>query len=383
MRKGGSGKSSARARVAGSVVALLVVVALAIGACGGFLAARSMLPPSVVSSTQAGRMQPTQSQYDDSRNVTVTLSSSQGQTVTSPTGGVVTSVTCAAGAQANSGGTFLSLDSVPQLALHTDVPLWRSLTSGTRGEDAQGLNNALRRLGYAAPAGDTMTWATITAYNQLVANVGAAKLTAEGGWAITPASFIWLERDSATIESCTVRQGQQLTPGATVLTTRAAPVAATLTLPTDDLQPGDRALAVGDQRFDVAAGTTQITDAGMLQAIMASQEYQIAVLQAQGGASGGSGGAGGSGVGGGGAPSAAAISVKFPWALKTPVEVWELPPSALYDAKGTEACVLSDGKPTGVGIVASELGKTKVTVDGGGVLGMVRVNAGDDSGACR
>ena len=67
-----------------------------------------------------------------------------------------------------------------------------------------------------------------------------------------------------------------------------------------------------------------------------------------------------------------------------------VPPAALYDVHNGKACVVADGEPRAVTIVASQLGRAMVTVEDGSTLHTVelsRANASDKDGmnakACR
>ncbi|MBW3093612.1 hypothetical protein KIH79_11910 [Bifidobacterium sp. 82T10] len=367
-------------------VSVLVLVGLVLASCGvagGFLLTKSMIPPTLVSTAKGGTVDPVSGQYDDSRDATVTVSSGTGQSVTSVGAGTVTGSSCAPGMTAQSGSSLYAIDEVGQLMLHTDVPMYRELKSGMSGRDAAALNAELIRLGYAAPNTDTMTWDTIVAYNALAQSVGAKPLAEETGWAIGSANFVWLSQTSAPIAVCTAKVGQNVTPGAELFSTGSTPTSAAVSLPNTQAVAGDRVIVVGDQRFDLPADTTAITDASELDAIMSSNEYLVAKTQA-GMASGSdmaSGGSDSAGVSDGGSMSGS-LSVTFKWVLKTPLNVWEVPPSALYDVTGETGCVASDGKPVPATIIASELGKTKITVDADS-LGRVDIAPGDDAQPCR
>lgn len=163
-----------RQPLAMSVVALLVVIALAAGVGCGFLLVRPAIPQSLRSSTASGSITAAKSRFDDARDVTVTVHTGTGRTVASPKSGTITAYGCAPGQTIDSGTSFIAVDEVPLLSLHTAVPPFRDLQSGMRGRDVAALNAELRRLGYAAPDGDAMTWDTILAYNALADTVGAA-----------------------------------------------------------------------------------------------------------------------------------------------------------------------------------------------------------------
>ena len=356
---------TARNGVAVSIVVLLALVIFAVGLGGGFLLTRSKIPPSLVSSTEATTVKVASAQFDDARSVTLAVSLGESSTVTSPVSGTITGTSIGTGTVIGSGGTVFDVDAKPVLALHTDVPLYRTLTSGTRGPDAAGLNAALRRLGYGAPDSDWMTWDTIAAYNALADSEGAARITADSGWSIGPESFVWLPADSVTVKQSSIAVGRQITAGANLFTTAAIPLKATLPTSATDLVAGDRTLVIGEQTFAVPAGTVELTDPAMLAAIGGSVAFRLASMS---GDSGGAptGGVGGTGaVGGASGTGGGTLSVSYDWRLAQPLTALTVPPSAVYDASGGLGCVSVDAKPVKVSIIASQLGKTMVSVGDG------------------
>lgn len=375
MRRGEA--SGRRGAVSVSVMVLVAFVMLACGAAVGFLTTRGMVPETVVSATEGGSVRPVRGQFDDARSVTVTVSSGQGQSVVAGRGGKVTADSCAPGTQAVSGTSLFAIDGTPQLMLHVATPLYRPLTSGMKGQDAAALNAELRRLGYAAPNGNAVTWDTIVAYNALARNVGTRQVTRDSGWTIAVDDFIWLAQPDAAIASCQAQLGSVVGSGEALFSTLAAPTHADVSMP-EDVIAGERELVVDDAVFDLPQGSTQITDPTVLDAILGSNEYLSAKTESSAG-QGTSMTATGAVTG---SVPVASVQARFSWRLKTPLQVWQVPPAALYDVNGSSGCVVSDGKPVAVNVIASELGKTKVTVDGSGVLGKVNL---EPSGfpACR
>ncbi|PLS25690.1 hypothetical protein BLI708_08350 [Bifidobacterium imperatoris] len=356
-------RRAARNGVAISIVILLALVMLAIGVSAGFLLTRSKIPPSLVSSTEAGTVKVSATQFDDSRSVALIVSLGESSVVASPTTGTVTGIAVGAGSPVASGQVVFNVDATPVMALHTDVPLYRELKSGMRGSDAAGLNAALRRLGYGAPDSDLMTWDTITAYNALAQSVGARQLSRENGWAIDPSWFVWLPADSATVKQISIAVGRQVTAGQDLFTTAAIPLKATLPATAADLVAGERVITIGDQTFDVPADATELTDAAMLAAINNSVAFRMASL---GSDSGGVMNAGGAAAGSTSDASAGGtLSVSYDWKLKQPLTALSVPPSAVYDAAAGSGCVSVDAKPVQVSIIASQLGKTMVSVGDG------------------
>lgn len=351
-------------------ISVLVLIGLIVASCGvavGFLFTKSMIPPTLVSTTRGGSIAPAASRYDDPLDISVTILSGVRHSVSSVTAGTITSTTCVPGMTAQSGSSLFSINEVGQLMLHTDVPMYRPLKSGMRGRDIAALNTELIRLGYAAPNGDTMKWATIVSFNALARSVGAKQLTREDGWQITPSSFVWLRQTAAPIASCAAATGQNVTEGMELMSTGTSPTSMMVSLPKTQIIAGDRVMIIGDKRFDMAASATEITNADEINAIMSSDEYKSAKAQTASGAGVVTGGTGAGFAAVGSSYSSTSsvnegMKVTFKWVLKTPINVWEVPPSAVYDVDGNQGCIAADGKPLTVTIVASELGKTMVAV---------------------
>ncbi|MBT1175152.1 hypothetical protein JS530_06525 [Bifidobacterium sp. LC6] len=355
-------RRAARNGVAISIVILLALVMLAIGVSAGFLLTRSTIPPSLVSSVEASTVKVAATQFDDSRSIALTVSLGESSVVASPITGTVTGIAVGAGSSIASGQVVFNVDATPVMALHTDVPLYRELKSGMRGSDAAGLNAALRRLGYNAPDSDLMTWDTITAYNALAQSVGARQLSRENGWDIDPSWFVWLPADSVTVKQTSIAVGRQVAAGQDLFTTAAIPLKATLPAAAADLVAGERVITIGDQTFDVPADATELTDAAMLAAINNSVAFRMASL---GSDSAGSMAAGNTSAGSAaGASAGGTLNVSYDWKLKQPLTALSVPPSAVYDAAAGSGCVSVDAKPVQVSIIASQLGKTMVSVGG-------------------
>ena len=235
-----------------SVVALLVVIALAAGVGCGFLLVRPAIPQSLRSSTASGSITAAKSRFDDARDVTVTVHTGTGRTVASPKSGTITAYGCAPGQTIDSGTSFIAVDEVPLLSLHTAVPPFRDLQSGMRGRDVAALNAELRRLGYAAPDGDAMTWDTILAYNALADTVGAARLVKDNGWTLAKDAYVWLDGQSVTIRSCVAGIGASIDVKSELLTTDSQSQSVSVTMPQDEVVAGDRVLDVDGRMVDMA-----------------------------------------------------------------------------------------------------------------------------------
>lgn len=351
-----------RAAVSPSVIALIAIIVLAVGVAGGLLLAWRPVPDVLQPASADGRtVEAVQDTYDDARTVDITVHTGSSRTITATRGGIVTATGCEPGAVIASGTAPLSIDETPQLALHTAVPPYRDLSSGMRGGDAQSLNDELRRLGYAAPAGDAMTWDTILAYNTLAYSVGAEPLSAEKGWKLPMGSYLWLPDSTVTAASCPAAVGTAVNQGDGLIVTTATAGYAEAVMPDAGSFNGTRSLRIDGTAYPLAVpdggGTVEITDAGLIAAITSGSAYTQQLNER--------GGLEGMGAEGGD------ITVSLPWSLDEAATVWDVPPSALYDLDQADGCVVSDGKPVAVTVVASGLGRTKVVARSADSLGKV------------
>lgn len=345
----------ARNRVSATVSVLLAIVLVAAGAGGAFLYIKARMPRSFVSSLQTETVTVEASTFDDSHMVTVTVPQSTHQSVVSPVTGTVTRLDCAVGGQVASGSACLSVDETPVLMLYMSVPPYRAIAPNATGRDVQALNSELRRLGYGAPDSSTMTWDTITAYNALAASVGSPQLTQDTGWTLDPSMFAWLPQESVTISSTALTYGGQAVQGQELFATSIPPTSVVFsrTLSAGSLAAGDRIVTIGGATYTIPDGQTTITDPAVVNAVLGSSEYAAALSSSD--------------------PTATSVQVSYTWKLAAPLAVTSVPPASLYDVEGSSGCVVSDGSPRAVSIVASQLGRTMVTVDDGGAISSVDV----------
>lgn len=378
--KTGTNRNVGRNTVSVSVTVLLALVMLAAGVCGGFLLTREPEPAAFESATRAGTLAVRSEPYDDERSVTVTVERSESGSVAAPVGGVVTELRqCAAGSNIESGSAFIAIDGQLQLALYLRTPPYRTMTSGMKGGDIAALNAELRRLGYAAPDSDVMTWDTVKAFNALATTAGTQGTTQERQWSIDTSLFAWLPQQQVTVKECQARYGGQVEQGADVLTTTSQPVRATFRRNDSSMVQGDRVMEVNGATFTITDQTADSTDASLLSVIGASNEYRAAQQPTASGQASDTGGAQ-SDTGQDTAPNT--INVTYRWKLAKALNVVSVPPAAMYDVSADSACVVSRGKPVAVHVVASQLGKSMVSVQSGASLTSVDVPASTGK-ACR
>lgn len=360
----GSRENRVRNRISASVALLLAIVLIAAGAGGAFLYTKARMPRSFVSTSQMETVTVETSAFDDSHTVSVTVPQSTSQSVTSPVAGTVTRLDCTVGGQITSGSACLSVNETPVLMLYMSVPPYRSIAPNATGRDVQALNNELRRLGYGAPDSATMTWDTITAFNALAASVGSPQLAQGAGWTLDPSMFAWLPQQSVTMSGTALTYGGEVMQGQELFTTSIPPTSVTFSraMSGGTLAAGDRTVTIGGADYTVPDGQSTVNDATIVNAVLNSPEYAAAVSSSD--------------------SSATGVQVSYVWKLATPLAVTSVPPASLYDVQDGTGCVVADGRPTAVSIVASQLGRTMVTVDGGGSIGSVDVPP-SSAEACR
>ena len=138
-------------------------------------------------------------------------------------------------------------------------------------------------------------------------------------------------------------------------------------------------LDVDGRIIETSQRTTTLTDASQVDMILGGNAYRQAAgagenagsSSSDSGSDEGNGGANGAGGDGGASVTSSDVSFSLQWRLKTPLDVWSLPPTALYDQQDDRACVVSDGKPVAVTVIGSQLGRSMVTVDSGATLGKI------------
>ena len=176
-----------------------------------------------------------------------------------------------------------------------------------------------------------MTWDTILAYNALADTVGAARLVKDNGWTLAKDAYVWLDGQSVTIRSCVAGIGASIDVKSELLTTDSQSQSVSVTMPQDEVVAGDRVLDVDGRMVDMPQQTTAITDSSTLAALLGSDAYRQAAGTAESSESASDG--------------ASDVTFTLQWLLKTPIDVWSLPPTAFYAQHDEQACVVSDGKP--------------------------------------
>lgn len=91
---------------------------------------RTMTPPSLSDSSDAGNLALGSEEFDDVRSLNVDVTASPAGGVAFPVSGRVTFASCPADGVVRSGSREYGVDGTPLVSLHTDTPLYRDLAYG-------------------------------------------------------------------------------------------------------------------------------------------------------------------------------------------------------------------------------------------------------------
>lgn len=267
--------------------------------------------------------------FDDARPVQLAVTGVAPTHLFAPVSGKVTAFSCAHGATVSSGGTPLSLDGTPKLALATGIPLWRDLSLETRGDDVRAFQDELSRLGFSLTTDGVMGRNTLEAAKTAFARIG---VTQESD-VVSVGSLVWIPEATATISACDASVGADVQQGAALASfvSRSANVSI-VDLPTG-LLPGARLVIAGDSPFPVDSdGHVPVADANA---------FEVTATPDSSGSN--------------------AKPIEAQLVLAEPIAVSVVPPNAVYNVNGTDGCVTSHGVRYRVHIFGSQLGETLVT----------------------
>ena len=325
-----------------AVIALVGLIAGAALGCAVFVAlVPGEVPASLASAGELDMVEPSTMEYDDAREVTITLTLETGSGVRSPRAGILTATSCVPGQAVASGSTPFAVDGASVVALSTATPLWRAIAVGDEGADVAALENELVRLGAAPEPDGHWSWADVRAFDSRLDPV----ITDDDG-TVPFAAITWLPAPDVVVDSCPVALGSTIGV-ATLVATFAPRITLARFAPPVGAVDGARGLVFDGEEF-AAPSTGEIVDRGALDTLAASPSFaQRDPAQDP--------------------PTITASSV-----LTVPIAVTVLPPSALYSLEGGSGCVQSREGAARVSVIASQLGRTLVTV--ARPLGQVRVH---------
>ena len=314
-----------RAVVLGGVV----VAGAAFGV--GYAVAPGAVPQWAETTTLTGaQVEVGEREHPGQQRTSATVTLSAERTLASPTSGVVRAAHCEPGQALVSGEPVLTVDERTVLALHTSAPLWRDLAAGMRGTDVTALQEELVRLGHAVPIDGVFRASTGLAVRELWRAAGGPQNLRT----LPVTQVLWLEAPQLTVTACQVRVGERIGAGDPVLVTGGTLESLTVRtagLPDDDLV----VTAAGVEHETPLPPGGLVTDRAFLDAIATSPAFEQ--VRREG-----------------------ATEITVTTRLATPLRLTAVPPSALYDLTGSLGCILADGEPMPVEVIASELGQSLV-----------------------
>ena len=343
-----SGKNSARTRRRVNGVGFVAACMAACLAAGMGLAVgleRTMTPPSLSDSSDAGNLALGSEEFDDVRSLNVDVTASPAGGVAFPVSGRVTFASCPADGVVRSGSREYGVDGTPLVSLHTDTPLYRDLAYGDKGDDVTALQNELAALGYGGSRSGVFDWATWDAWRRLyAANAGTATAAARvQQGAFSRALAVWLPAQTMSV-SCAASLGSTVTGDSTdSLAFRSLAGVASVkaaSLPDGRIQ-GDRVVEINGRDYPIGDDGI-VSDTAALQAMAGWSTYTGAHKDGED-----------------------VTSVTVTYKLKKPIGVYSVPASALTGLKGSDGCVVAtDGTSVKAHVAGSSLGRTLVTIDG-------------------
>lgn len=306
---------------------------------------RTMTPPSLSDSSDAGNLALGSEEFDDVRSLNVDVTASPAGGVAFPVSGRVTFASCPADGVVRSGSREYGVDGTPLVSLHTDTPLYRDLAYGDKGDDVTALQNELAALGYGGSRSGVFDWATWDAWRRLyAANAGTATAAARvQQGAFSRALAVWLPAQTMSV-SCAASLGSTVTgdstdsPAFRSLAGVASVKAASLP---DGRIHGDRVVEINGRDYPIGDDGI-VSDTAALQAMAGWSTYTGAHKDGED-----------------------VTSVTVTYKLKKPIGVYSVPASALTGLKGSDGCVVAtDGTSVKAHVAGSSLGRTLVTIDG-------------------
>jgi hypothetical protein len=342
-------------RIARFALAALVCVVIAVsGVTVGLVLASSPTPGSLEKAAAITEAPLSAQAFNDERKVKIAVETNTSPSLVSSAGGVITAVSCGTGSSFESTNSSFAVDGNPVLNLATDIPLWRDFKLGDKGADIEQVQAEFQRVGYSIPVDGVFGKSTLDAFRDALRQADHPNyLTVE----FTRAAVQWIPAVKTPVESCKLELGHTLSAGSDIATLPTGVLSASIVSMPTDLIEGARTLDINGSQFEVNAegritGSEQLAVLAMLMEQQPSQDPSDQV--------------GGSGVVAG-APDAAAAAPELSgtYSLKEVAEVASVPASAVTAISGSDGCIVADGKPQKVVMVASELGKTLVTLAGG------------------
>lgn len=315
----------------------LVVLAALVAVCTGIIGATIAAPdraPALLQPAAPPTSAPVQEQqFGDERSAPVVLAITNPTSLTSNADGRITAARAESGQLIESGSSPVDVNTVPVIALFLAVPPYRDLDIGSTGADVSALQDELRRLGYAGTTNGYYGSATVSAVKALKGRAGMP----DPDGALPLSQTMWLPTPVAALDTWTAVLGSSVIVGGTLGTVPGRVTSVLVTLPSD-LAPGARTLRLWGQTTEIDT-EGRSDDVGFLTAVMATRDYAAATQAA----------------------NLADITGTI-WLTNT-ITALKVPPTALFDINGANACLQSGNTVYSVTIVGSGFGASLVALD--------------------
>lgn len=315
---------------ANGTVVLSALLLFASGGTAGFLLRPVEAPPDLAAADEVGSAPVLSESYADERTVRVHLNISSTLDLSFGVDGRVTDTECTAGGSLESGEVLARVDEEPLLGLATSVPLYRDLSSGMRGKDVRALQAELDRLGHTVEEDGVFGTQTYRAVLELQR---AIDVSSPNG-VVSLEKVIWMPSSEVTVEECAAPPGTDVNPGTTFAEVPGVLESAQPVSIPDDLVGGERLLTI-------SGVTGPLDEEGLAEDPEFLRELSdtTAVQNARAGED---------------EPVSGSVR------LAEDIDVFRVPPGALFDESDGTGCLESEGAVFPVRIVGSSLGSTVV-----------------------
>ncbi|AWE42528.1 hypothetical protein [Actinobaculum sp. 313] len=308
---------------------------IGLGVAAGVTFLSPAVPTSLATPEPVTSVPVTEREYADQHTVELAFTATSGSEIMAPADGRVTASTCSPGNTLDSGTATFFIDGKALISLATSQPLWRDLHLGDSGADVRALQEELVRLGYSSSTSGVLDANTLAGFNYIVRGIDPTEKNLES---IELSRILWIPAPQVTVASCEVSVGGNARAGEPLATLPiSAQEAHILQLPTN-ASPGARVVVIDGEEIPVDE-KGRISDPAVLQRFAATSSFTTAV-------------------------SSETPTISASYRLATPTSVLVVPPGALYDVAGEQACVVGDGEPIAVEIRGSELGESFVQLVG-------------------
>jgi len=316
------------------IIVLVAGAFIPLAFLAGILVSPDSVPNELLPPESPARIELVHSPFDDSRTVELDLIQSEERAVLSPTSGILTHIDCSTNGSWNSGTAPLSIDGSPILVLFTEIPLWRDLVGGERGDDVGSLQKELSRLGQSVEHTSLYDRQTRRAVERVFESVGRVKTQS-----VMRTTYAWLPSPQVLVSSCLGELGGAVGPGIEVAAIAPSLLRVTpKTIPTDLIE-GDREIQFQGESYP-SDGLGGISDPLLL----ARLESSPVITQAR--------------------FSGTTIPIKASFSLSVPIEAYLAPPSSIVNIRNSVGCVFSEDEGFPVQILSSTLGRTLLVFQG-------------------